>query len=606
LRFPAQNAIRLDRNENWGSSDGGAPTASSTCTSGDRTVTLAFGCAAGLPYLDAAPILRTLDVAPVIRLHVPVVHLQRQLAAAPATSTSRSLGTARRLALASNTARILTLALAAVTICGANPGSAATSGTCAGDCNHNNQVTVDEVLTGVGMALDDVQLDSCPELDADGNGHILVDDVVTAVNNAVRGCPATPAPTTSGAPTATPTPSATPSPTGPAHFCDLSGSMQMTAEGPVVLPGGPANAPDLRFLNLPVGFCAHFYANVGNARQLRFAPGGELFVASPTTGTTGGGIGGKAAIVVLADDDHDGTAEVASTFLGGLPSTQGLLFTSGYLYYQDGTRIMRVPYAAGQRTAAGNSEQVADITIYTSSLHWPKTLDAADDGTIYVANGGDQGEPCDPTHPFHGGILTLDGSAGGSPVAKGFRNPISVRCPHGHNLCYAVELSKDFTGLRGGREKIVPIRPGDDWGFPCCATKDVPYPDLSPVPDCSGVAADVNSFTIGDTPFDIDYETGKWPAPWNTRAYVPLHGAYGTWVGARIVAIEMDPLTGELLPGSDLGGPSRGSFLDFATGWADGSNLHGRPANVAFAPDGRLFLGNDNSGDIIWIAPLDL
>ena len=27
---------------------------------------------------------------------------------------------------------------------------------------------------------------------------------------------------------------------------------------------------------------------------------------------------------------------------------------------------------------------------------------------------------------------------------------------------------------------------------------------------------------------------------------------------------------------------------------------------LAFASDGRLFLGNDNTGDIIWIAPLDL
>jgi hypothetical protein len=27
---------------------------------------------------------------------------------------------------------------------------------------------------------------------------------------------------------------------------------------------------------------------------------------------------------------------------------------------------------------------------------------------------------------------------------------------------------------------------------------------------------------------------------------------------------------------------------------------------VAFAPDGRLFLGNDVNGDIIWIAPMSL
>ena len=30
------------------------------------------------------------------------------------------------------------------------------------------------------------------------------------------------------------------------------------------------------------------------------------------------------------------------------------------------------------------------------------------------------------------------------------------------------------------------------------------------------------------------------------------------------------------------------------------------PDFVTFAPDGRLFLANDNNGAIIWIAPLDL
>ena len=32
--------------------------------------------------------------------------------------------------------------------------------------------------------------------------------------------------------------------------------------------------------------------------------------------------------------------------------------------------------------------------------------------------------------------------------------------------------------------------------------------------------------------------------------------------------------------------------------------LHGRPAALTFAPDGRLFLANDNDGSIIWIAPV--
>jgi glucose/arabinose dehydrogenase len=388
------------------------------------------------------------------------------------------------------------------------------------------------------------------------------------------------------------------------NYCDLPGSVQYTANG-VVQVAGP-NTAKVGFMHLPTGFCAHYFGNVGNTRQLRFAPGGELVVASPTTGTTGGGGNGLSAIVFLPDDDRDGYADTVTTFLGDLPSTQGLLFTTGYFYYQDGTAIKRVPYKSGDRAPSGQAEVMIDVSVYTSALHWPKALDQADDGTIYVGNGGDQSEDCIEPHPFHGGILEIDGSPGGKQVARGFRNPIAVRCEPGKNLCFAAELSLDYSSAQFGREKLVPIRPGDDWGFPCCATQNTPYPTLNPVPDCSGVAPEDASFLIGDTPFSFDFEPGNWPAPFTHSAFVPLHGSAGGWLGARVVAIQMDPTTGLPLPATDKDGQLSGAMADFATGWDDQRNDHGRPAAVTFAADGRMFLGNDNNGDIFWIAPLDL
>lgn len=388
-------------------------------------------------------------------------------------------------------------------------------------------------------------------------------------------------------------------------FCDLPGAVRFTTGQRVIVPGGQ-DAGKLGFLSLPDGFCAHAFATVPNARQLRFAPGGELFVASPTGTTTGGGPGGKDAILVLADDNGDGVADAPTQFLGMLPLTQGLLFTPGFFYYQDNTKIMRVPYVTGDRTPRAASELVADITIYSSGLHWPKTLDMADDGTIYVANGGDQGEVCDPAHPFHGGILKLDGSPGGTPVAKGFRNPIAVRCAKGHDRCFAAELAKDYSATTGGREKLVPIRQGDDWGFPCCATKDLPYLESPVGTDCSAVTPEDVGFYIGDTPFGIAFTPSTWPAAWQNHALVVTHGAAGTWAGARMVAAKLDPTTGLLLPGSNTGGTNTGSLTDFATGWDDGTRMHGRPAAVDFAADGRLFVADDATGFIFWIAPMTM
>lgn len=528
------------------------------------------------------------------------------------------------------------------------PARAGAQAPCAGDCGGDGAVTINDLIAGVSIALGRQPVSVCTAMDSSGEGNVTIDEIIRAVTAALQGCPMAPTvtPTAGGQPTETglpmpatatasqpvttetpasptetvaaPTLTVTPVPTGVAEFCDLPGSVQYTGPGISIVPGGPEGAPDLTFINLPVGFCAHYYGTVGNVRQLRFAPGGELFVASPSRFTTSSGNHlpstppSQNAILILPDDDGNGTADEVVTFKNQLPATMGLLFHDGFLYYQDATKIMRMPYAAGDRAPSGSSEEVANLTAHISPLHWQKVMDVNDEGTIFVTNGGDDNDPCPLPKEYYGGILKLDPEQpGGVLVAKGFRNPVSLRCVRGFNQCFAIELTRDYSTPMGGREKLLPIHDTGtvvDWGFPCCATKDQPYSDR-PEQDCSGVAQEIDSFFVGNTPFDLDFELGKWPDPWGRRVYVPLHGAYGTWAGMRVVGIELDRMTGTPLPGSDLMGMSEGAMADFATGWGGAPaalRQRGRPTVVAFAPDGRLFLGNDTSGEIIWIAPMGL
>jgi glucose/arabinose dehydrogenase len=424
-------------------------------------------------------------------------------------------------------------------------------------------------------------------------------------------------------------------------FCSLPGSLIATRDGLTIVPGADASTPDITWLTVPVGFCAHYFAKVYHTRQLRFAPGGDLFVASPSTPTPGGTAhGGLGQVLVLTDDDHNGVADAPITFFpnpaAGQPSitsTQGLMFHGGYFYYEDVERsptatqtfyIRRIPFHAGDRQPSGVVETVATISpLTTPSIpqaeeHWPKMIDFAQDGTMYVTNGSGQGQDCvSPSsskyQPFFGGILKVLADGSIQEVAKGFRNPIALRCESNHNVCLAVELALDGSGGSGGREKIVPVRQGDDWGFPCCATHNTPYGDVMysdtrGTPDCTGVTPDSVSLAIGDTPFGIDFETGLWPSPWTGRAFVALHGVVGSWTGARILAVALDNETGNLLPASDVfhDAGAASSMLDFATGWDDYHQDHGRPTAIAFAPDGRLFLGDDWEGAILWMAPVDL
>ena len=58
---------------------------------------------------------------------------------------------------------------------------------CAGDCNGDGRVTVDEILTCIDIALGQSLLGSCTACDRDGT--VTVDELLTAVTAALNGCP---------------------------------------------------------------------------------------------------------------------------------------------------------------------------------------------------------------------------------------------------------------------------------------------------------------------------------------------------------------------------------------------------------------------------------
>jgi glucose/arabinose dehydrogenase len=415
-------------------------------------------------------------------------------------------------------------------------------------------------------------------------------------------------------------------------FCSLPGSYVWNNGTYTVVPGTQnlpdAQAPmDLSWLNVPDGFCVHFFASVPETRNLRFAANGDLFVATPSDGCAGGAFGGLGGVAVVPDDNHDGIGDSIVMYKPNIPQVQGMMFYNGYFYFQDATTINRVPYTPGDRMAQSPSEMIANIQVYVSGDHWPKLIDVDDNGNVYVTNGGDQGDECitgetQAQQPFQGGILMIPsgpdaggGNPAGTEIARGLRNPIALRCKRGTGTCFALELAKDFDPQGGSREKLIPVRAGDDWGFPCCATANQPYTDLLPTPPvsaCASVAAETTSFIIDHTPFGLDFESGMWPGIWNKRTFVVLHGYFGSWIGARVIAIQSDPTTGWPVPSNEADAGS--VFTDFATGWDDGMLDHGRPGSVAFAPDGRLFVGQDIgsgapadprlNGLIVWIAPV--
>jgi len=59
---------------------------------------------------------------------------------------------------------------------------------CPADCNGDMEVTVDELVIAMNIALGAAALDDCTAADTNGDGAVTVDEVVAAIDTALKGC----------------------------------------------------------------------------------------------------------------------------------------------------------------------------------------------------------------------------------------------------------------------------------------------------------------------------------------------------------------------------------------------------------------------------------
>lgn len=60
---------------------------------------------------------------------------------------------------------------------------------CAGDCDGNGTVVVNELVTGVNIALSRATVGACAPMDTNASSTITVEELVTSVNRLLGGCP---------------------------------------------------------------------------------------------------------------------------------------------------------------------------------------------------------------------------------------------------------------------------------------------------------------------------------------------------------------------------------------------------------------------------------
>lgn len=342
-------------------------------------------------------------------------------------------------------------------------------------------------------------------------------------------------------------------------------------------------------LAVPNGFCASLFARIRGPRVLAFSPDGVLFVSSASRGTLAGVIG-EGMIARITDPELTGRGQVAPFMLSS--SVHGLAFSSTALYFTTENAVRRVAYRQGMTTAEEReSEMVADLSLVEGL--WSHPLALSSDGRLLVGAGfvlRVRGGP-DIT-PIHSIFEVQNGRL--IPYVRGLRNAPWIRCHPTDPQCWASSTAADqLPGLIDG---LVQLRACADHGYPRCEQRNSARGD-----DCGSVNRYDFERPTGSTPFGFDWEQGIWPEPYRRGLVLAQHGSFYDvhWPGTGIYFASRDACTGEI---------SR-EFHAFSTDFGHLDSSHGEPAratDVLFAPDGRLFVSDDQGGNIYWIAPVTL
>jgi len=361
---------------------------------------------------------------------------------------------------------------------------------------------------------------------------------------------------------------------------------------------GPGNRPQgsevfydtssIARLHLPPGFQISVYASGLHAlRFMTTSPDGVLFVADA----------GSNAIIALPPGTSPGHAGTPIVISSNLDNPTSLVMQGNYLYVSEASSIARI--ALGNDLRAGPIERIiTDLPLPEGALYGTHTVLIGPDNQIYVSSSSDC-TACVEKDPHSAAVWVyeLDGSQG-RLFAKGLPNAVGMAVNPWMGQIWADVNGHDLIGSTHTLpETVYGLTYQDDYGWPRCYAGVIRNPEFGQSPAaCKGVQQPVVTLQASSTPLGMAFhplDATQFPEKYRNSLYVALHGSGNRSLpaGDKIVRIPIDC------------GKMAGRPEDFLTGWlnSDGSSS-GQPVGITFAPDGSLFISDDQAGVIyhVW------
>jgi glucose/arabinose dehydrogenase len=347
---------------------------------------------------------------------------------------------------------------------------------------------------------------------------------------------------------------------------------------PSPLVAKPVNELLIDKLKVPPGFKIELWASgMPNARSMTESPNGTIFVGTRFAGN------------VYAVVTKDGKREV-KTIAKGLHRPNGVAFTNGSLYVAELSRIIRYDNIE-QNLDNPPAPVVVFDALPKDEPHGWKYLKLSPDGQYLYFQIGTPANIIAPPST-HATIMRLNLKTNiMETVATGVRNTVGMDFQPGTKELWFTNMGRDWAGEDLPNDTLNRlVRPkGMNFGYPHCHQGDWLDPEFGKGRSCDEFDKPVMNLGAHVAPLGLRFYTGnQFPAAYKGNIFI---AEYGSWnrtkkVGYQVVRVILDAKNKPV------------KLEPFVTGWLQGEEYWGRPADVQVIKDGSLLISDGEAGAI--------